>query len=76
MDAPRKTPRWIYALVGTIVTLIVIAHVFLWRSDMPTDQKLMWTILNTISWTIILGPIFLVDRWPTAITARNKRRED
>ncbi|AHM03816.1 hypothetical protein roselon_01433 [Roseibacterium elongatum DSM 19469] len=52
--------------------MIVIAHVFLWRSDMPTGQKLTWTLLNTLTWTIILAPVFLVDRWLTSIRVRNR----
>jgi dolichyl-phosphate-mannose--protein O-mannosyl transferase len=66
----RKLRRstWI---VLALVTLIVIAHVFLWLSDMPTGQKLMWTALNTVAWTIILAPVFLVDRWLDALRQRN-----
>lgn len=64
-------------IVLTLVVLIVIAHVFLWRSDMPTGQKFMWTALNTVAWTIILAPIFLVDRWLDAMHARtNMGRSD
>jgi hypothetical protein len=58
-------------IVLSLVTLIVIAHVFLWLSDMPTGQKLMWTALNTVAWTIILAPVFLVDRWLDALRQRN-----
>ena len=58
-------------IVVTLVALIVIAHVFLWRSDMPAGQKLTWTALNTVAWTIILAPVFLVDRWLDALRARN-----
>jgi hypothetical protein len=59
-------------IVLSLVTLIVIAHVFLWRSDMPVGEKLMWTVLNTIAWTIILAPVFLVDRWLDALRERNR----
>jgi len=59
-------------LVGTLVTLIVIAHVFLWRSDMAPGLKLTFTILNAIGWTIVLAPMLLIDRWLDAIKARNK----
>jgi len=59
-------------IVLALVTLIVIAHVFLWRSDMPTGQKLTWTLLNTLAWTIILAPVFLVERWLTSVRARNR----
>jgi dolichyl-phosphate-mannose--protein O-mannosyl transferase len=63
-------------IVLALVTLIVIAHVFLWRSDMPTGQKAMWTVLNTVTWTIILAPVFLVERWLGSVRARNGRPED
>ena len=60
-----------YIIVAVLVVLIIIAHVFMWRSDMPTNQKLAWTIVNTLSWTVILAPIFLVDRWLKATLAKN-----
>ncbi|MEL7099792.1 MAG: hypothetical protein AAGM84_13255 [Pseudomonadota bacterium] len=59
-------------LVGVLVTFIVIAHVFLWRSDMAPHFKLTFTILNAIGWTIVLAPILLIDRWLDAIKSRNK----
>ncbi|MBY5934662.1 phenylalanyl-tRNA synthetase subunit beta [Tateyamaria omphalii] len=58
-------------LVLTLVTLIVIAHVFLWRSDMPTHLKVTFTIINATGWTIVLAPILLIDRWLEAIQRRN-----
>ena len=61
-----------YALVLTLVTLIVIAHIFLWRSEMETGAKLTFTLINAAGWTIILAPILLVDRWLDAIKARNR----
>lgn len=61
-------------IVLTLVVLIVIAHVFLWRSDMPTGQKFIWTALNTVAWTIILAPVFLVDRWLDSV--RNRTNTD
>ncbi|MEX0370159.1 MAG: phenylalanyl-tRNA synthetase subunit beta [Tateyamaria sp.] len=58
-------------LVLALVILIVIAHVFLWRSDMPTHLKLTFTIINATGWTIVLAPILLIDRWLDAIQRRN-----
>lgn len=58
-------------LVGCIIALIVIAHVFLWRSGMPTGLKLTFTVLNAIGWTIVIAPVFLVDRWLDTIRSRN-----
>ena len=58
-------------LVAVLVVLILVAHIFLWRSDMPTGLKLTFTILNAIGWTIVLAPILLVDKWIDAIRDRN-----
>ena len=58
-------------LVAVLVVLIFGAHIFLWRSDMPTGLKLTFTILNAIGWTIVLAPILLVDKWIDAIRDRN-----
>ena len=74
--ARPMSKRTSYLIVGILVALIVTAHVFMWRSDMATSEKLMWTILNTIGWTIILAPVFFVDRWLDAIKARNSRDKD
>ncbi len=54
-----------------LVILIVLAHVALWRSDMPPDLKMTFTILNAIGWSIILLPIVFVSRWMNAIERRN-----
>lgn len=59
-----------------LVTLIVIAHVFLWRSDMDTGAKLTFTAINALAWTIILAPMFLIDRWLAAVKARNADDKD
>ncbi|MEL6452973.1 MAG: phenylalanyl-tRNA synthetase subunit beta [Pseudomonadota bacterium] len=63
-------------LVSALVLLIVIAHVFLWRSDMPSGAKLTFTLINAAGWTIILGPILLIDRWLAAVKARNAEDRD
>ena len=63
--------KWI---VTAMITLIVIAHIFLWRSDMPTGLKTTFTMLNAIGWTIVFAPIFLVNRWLE--TKRNQTREE
>ena len=74
---PRPmSKRTSYLIVGTLIVLIVIAHVFLWLSDMPVGEKWMWTILNTVAWTIILAPVVFVDRWLDAIKARNSQDTD
>ena len=59
------------SLVAALVVLIVVAHVFLWRSGMPSEAKLAFTLINTVAWTIVLAPIFLVDKWLAAIQERN-----
>lgn len=60
-----------YYLVGAMVLLIVIAHVFLWRSDMDPVLKLTFTILNVIGWAIVLLPILFIDKWLDSIKKRN-----
>jgi sterol desaturase/sphingolipid hydroxylase (fatty acid hydroxylase superfamily) len=72
MPAKRRLRRSTL-IVLTMVALIVVAHVFLWRSDMATGEKAMWTALNTVAWTIILAPVFLVDRWLDSIRARDRQ---
>ncbi|MEX0310668.1 MAG: hypothetical protein AB3N17_10550, partial [Tateyamaria sp.] len=63
-------------LVLALVILIVIAHIFLWRSDMPMHLKLTFTIINATGWTIVLAPILLIDRWLDAIQRRNRDDHD
>ncbi|WP_187428182.1 phenylalanyl-tRNA synthetase subunit beta [Roseobacter fucihabitans] len=55
-----------------MVCLIVVAHVFMWLSDMPRDLKIAFTVLNAAGWTIVLAPILLVDRWLASIRSRNR----
>lgn len=54
-----------------MVCFIIVAHIFMWLSDMPRDMKITFTVLNAAGWTIVLAPILLVDRWLDAIRARN-----
>lgn len=63
-------------LVLFLVTLIVIAHVFLWRSDMPPGLKLTFTVLNAIGWSIVLMPILFIDQWLDSIKRRNAEPSD
>lgn len=58
-------------IVAAMIVLIVIAHVFLWRSGMDPTLKLTFTVINATAWTIILAPIFFVDRWMKATKDRN-----
>lgn len=58
-------------LVAVMVCFIIVAHIFMWLSDMPRDMKITFTVLNAAGWTIVLAPILLVDRWLDAIRARN-----
>lgn len=59
-------------LVAGMIGLIVVAHVFLWGSAMPTEAKLTFTTLNAIGWTIVFAPIFLVNRWLDSTRRRNR----
>lgn len=63
-------------LVLAMVTLIVVAHIFLWRSDMDAGLKLTFTVINAIAWTIVLAPILLIDRWLDAVKRRNRTDHD
>ncbi len=65
--------RW--AILVGMVLAIVVAHVFLWRSDMAVEMKLIFTILNAAGWSIVLAPIFLVDRWLAAVERRNATKD-
>ncbi|WP_263844020.1 hypothetical protein [Roseobacter sinensis] len=56
-------------LVAVMLCLIIVAHVFMWFSDMPRDLKIVFTVLNAAGWTIVLAPILLVDRWLATIQA-------
>ncbi|MDW3223196.1 MAG: phenylalanyl-tRNA synthetase subunit beta [Paracoccaceae bacterium] len=73
MNRQKKTtgiaPRVI--LVAVMVCFILVAHVFMWLSDMPRNMKIVFTILNAAGWTIVLVPILLVDKWLDAIRDRN-----
>lgn len=64
------------ALVSTLIFFIVIAHILLWRSDMPFGLMLTFTILNAIGWTIVLAPMLLIDKWLDSIKARNAQAQD
>ncbi len=64
------------ALVCAMVTLIVVAHVFLWLSDMEPGLKLTFTVLNAIGWSIVFVPILFIDRWLAAIKRRNNSDHD
>lgn len=71
-DTPDLGSRAV--LVAVMACLIVVAHIFMWLSDMPRDLKIAFTVLNAAGWTLVLAPILLVDRWLDAI--RNRNRDD
>ncbi len=58
-------------ILAVLISAIVIAHVFMWRSEMEPAMKLMFTVLNAAGWTIVLAPIFLVNKWIKAVEAKN-----
>ncbi len=62
-------------LVVVMLCLIIVAHVFMWLSDMPRDLKIVFTVLNAAGWTIVLAPILLVDRWLASIQAGSPEDE-
>ncbi len=54
-----------------LLSIIVLAHIAMWRSEMPRDVAMRFTIINAIGWSIVLLPILLVNRWLKAVEARN-----
>lgn len=54
-----------------LLSVIVLAHIAMWRSEMPRDVALRFTIINAVGWSIVLLPILLVNRWLKAVEARN-----
>lgn len=63
-------------ILTAMIAAIVVAHVFLWRSGMETNMKLLFTAINGAGWAIVLGPIFLVNRWLAAVEQENAKRDD
>ena len=57
--------------VLALAVLIVVAHAFLWRSDMPQDAKLRLTLLNAAGWGVVLLPALAVNLWLGAVARRN-----
>ncbi|MEL6511322.1 MAG: phenylalanyl-tRNA synthetase subunit beta [Pseudomonadota bacterium] len=50
--------------VIALLTLVVIAHVFLWLSDqMPFETKWRLTVINALGWAAVLIPAYGVGRW-------------
>ncbi|WP_299685715.1 hypothetical protein [uncultured Tateyamaria sp.] len=73
-------PRYLTLMRGALVLflagLIVVAHIFLWRSDMAFGLKLTFTILNAMGWSIVLLPILFIDKWLAAIKRRNAETDN
>ena len=58
-------------LLACLITLIVVAHVGLWRDpDIPLEAKRRLTTLNAIGWAVIILPVFAVNQWLKAKTAK------
>jgi hypothetical protein len=54
-----------------LLTLIVLAHIGLWRSDrVPDEVKLRLTLINAAGWAIVLLPAWGVSLW---LRARQRR---
>jgi hypothetical protein len=43
---------------------------------MSTAMKLSYTLLNAVSWGVVLVPILFVDQWLEAIKRRNADKSD
>lgn len=59
-------------LLSVMVFFIVVAHIFLWLSDMATPLKILFTAINALAWTVVLAPILLIDKWLETIKSRNR----
>lgn len=58
-------------LLSCLITLIVVAHIGLWRDpDIPVEAKRRLTTLNAIGWAVIILPVFAVNQWLKAKTAK------
>ncbi len=55
-------------LFATLAVLVVLGHVALWASDAPYDAKLRLTVLNALSWAVIVLPAIGVSFWLKART--------
>lgn len=54
-----------------LLTLIVAAHIGLWRSDrVPDTLKLRLTLINAAGWAVVLLPAWGVSLW---LRARQRR---
>jgi len=54
-----------FYIIG-LISLIVLAHIAMWTSDMPRDLALRLTLINAAGWGIILIPVWLVGKWAAA----------
>lgn len=58
-------------LLFCLITLIVVAHIGLWRDpDIPLEAKRRLTMLNALGWAVIILPVFAVNQWLKAKTAK------
>ena len=63
--------------VVVLLTLVVVAHVFLWLSDrMPLETKWRLTVINALGWAAVLIPAYGVGRWLDTGFPERDRSED
>ena len=64
-----KRPWLLRAMVAALLTLIIVAHIGLWRDpDIPLEAKQRLTLLNAAGWAVILIPAWAVSQWLKART--------
>ncbi len=64
-------------LLAALITLIVVAHIGLWRDpDLPAEMKRRLTLLNALAWAVIILPVFGVSQWLKAKTAAKAKRDE
>ena len=63
--------RWTIPAIATLIALIVLAHIGLWRDEtIPVEAKRRLTLLNALGWAVILLPAWGVSRWLKTRTGR------
>lgn len=68
-----RTVRYIAFLA--LLVVIVAGHVGLWQAEeVPRAAKLRLTMLNAVTWAVIILPAIGVSLWLRATKRRNRER--
>ena len=70
-------PLRLKLLLAVLLTLIIAAHIGLWRDpDMTYEAKRNWTAINALSWAVIILPLFAVNQWLKTHSKAKPRKPD